>query len=560
MKETIKNLGKLLVAVVLLMVAGCQDDDNSFGSITAPSNLELGYTIEGVTADTPNGDGSGNVLLTAHADNAITYKFIYPDGTSTTTPTGQVTKRFTTTGVNSYDVTVIAYGTGGVSTTGMITVVDLLSSFDDPVTVQKLTGGSSKVWYWAASENGHLGVGPNTADGNNYWAEWYMAAPFEKAGSETSSCLYNNKLTFTKDGNFLKFTLDNGGATFFNAGYTSVGGGTQTDDTCLPYDTSGQKTVMLEPALSYVAPEFTTGTQLNITGGGFMGYYIGTSTYEILELTDNRMVVRAVQGNNPGLAWYHIFTTQDPYGTPDPVFNNLAWADEFDIDGAPDSSKWNMETGNNNGWGNNELENYKAQNATISGGTLKITAKKETTTIGANTYNYTSARMNTHNHFDFKYGRVDIKAKLPTGQGIWPALWMLGSNYQTNAWPACGEIDIMENKNGENVVQSTLHYPGHSGGNADGTAKTVTGLSTDFKIYTVLWTDTLIKFYVKTSETDPNPILIKQFTNSPSLHPYFNLNFFLILNVATGGDFAGMSPAADFTQSTMEVDYVRVYQ
>lgn len=558
MKEMIKNLSKLVAAVVLLLVAGCQDDDNSFGAINAPANLELGYTIVGQSTENPNGDGSGNVDLTAHADNAITYKFIYPDGTSTTTPSGHLTKRFTNTGIHSYDVTVIAYGTGGVSTTGMITIVDLLSSFDDPVTVQLLTGGSSKVWYWAAAEQGHLGVGPNTETGNNYWAEWYMAAPFEKAGSDVSSCLYDNKLTFSKDGNLLKLALDNGGKTFFNGAYTSVGGSTETADTCLPYDTSGQKTVLLEPANSFVSTEFSTGTQLNITGGGFMGYYVGSSTYEILQLTENRMVVRVVQANNPGLAWYHILTTQDPNGTPDPSYTNLMWADEFNTDGAPDATKWNMEPGNNNGWGNNELQFYQASNATVSEGTLKITAKKETVNSGGNTYQYTSARMNTHNKFDFKYGRVVMRAKLPTGGGTWPALWMLGSNYQTNAWPACGEIDIMEHVgNQQDIIHSTLHYPGHSGGNADSSSKPVAGVSENFKIYELIWSDSVMKFYVRDTETS-DPILIKQFTNSPA-HPYYNANFFLIFNVAMGGNFGGnIDPA--FTQSAMEVDYVRVYQ
>ncbi|MFP9113161.1 family 16 glycosylhydrolase [Flavobacterium sp. RHBU_3] len=554
MKKALKIFGSFLL--LLLFAVGCQDDEHSFGDLTAPSNLELGYTIVGQSTENPNGDGSGNAVITAHADGAITYKFIYPDGTFDSNGSGEITKRFTESGVHSYEVTVIAYGKGGTSTTGSITITDLLSTFDDPITVQKLTGGATKVWYWAASEAGHLGVGPNTVDGNNYWASWYMAQPFEKAGSETSSCLYNNKLTFTKDGNLIRFSLDNGGATFFNAGYVGVAGGSQTEDTCLAYDTSGQKTVSLEPKNSVVADEFTTGTQMKFSDNGFMGYYIGTNTYEILEITDNRMVVRAVQGNNSGLAWYHIFTTEDPYGTPDPQYNTLMWADEFDYTGAPDSTKWTMEIGNGtNGWGNNELEYYRAENATVSDGTLKITAKKET----YNGYSYTSARMNTHNKYDFKYGRVAIKVKLPTGGGTWPALWMLGSNYETTAWPACGEIDIMEHVgNSQNVVHSTLHYPGNSGGNANTSSATVAGVSDGFKIYELVWSADVIKFYVRDTETS-DPVLIKQFTNSTTAHPYFNWNYFLIFNVAMGGNMGGTVDAA-FTQSAMEVDYVRVYQ
>lgn len=553
MKKILSIFGTLVL--LLALVAACQDDDNSFGSLDAPKNLQLSYEIVGKTAENPNGDGSGNVVLHASADGAITYKFVYASGSPDVNGTGTLTKRFTQSGIHSYEVTVIATGKGGVATTGSITIEDLLSTFDDPETVSKLTGDSSKIWYWSASEVGHLGVGPNTATGNNYWAEWYQAQPFEKAGSPASACLYNNKLTFTKEGNFIRYKLDNGGTTFFNAGYVGVAGGNQTEDTCLPYDTSAQRTVSLEPANSFVAAEHTTGTQMTISDNGFMGYYIGTSTYEILEISDNRMVVRAVQGNNNGLAWYHIFTTQDPYGTPDPSYTTLMWSDEFNTDGAPDATKWNMETGNNNGWGNNELQYYRPENAAVSGGTLKITAKRES----FNNFNFTSARMQTHNKYDFKYGRVVIRAKLPTGGGTWPALWMLGSNYQTTAWPACGEIDIMEHVgNQQNVIHSTLHYPGNSGGNANTSSKTIAGVSEDFKIYEFIWSADVLKFYVRDNET-ATPTLIKQFTNSTTTHPYFNWNFFLIFNVAMGGNMGGNVDAA-FTQSSMEVDYVRVYQ
>lgn len=548
MKKTLKNVSVFFM--LLLLVNSCQDDDSTFGDVTTPTNLELSYEIVGKNAQNPNGDGTGAVILTAHADNAMTYRFVYPDETSDTKPDGVMNKRFTTTGINSYVVTVIAYGTGGSATTGTITVQDLLSSFNDPVTTRILTNNSSKIWYWAAAEAGHLGVGPNTADGDNYWPAWYAASPFEKAGSPTSSCLYNNKLTFTLDGSQIRFNLDNGGATFFNGSYNSVGGGTGTDDSCLPYNTTAPGTVMLEPAQSFVAPEHTTGTQLKFTNGGFMGYYLGTDTYEILQLSENRMMVRAVQANNNGLAWYHIFTTQDPNGPTTPVFTNLAWADEFNVDGAPDASKWTMERGGG-GWGNNEEQVYQDQNAVVSNGTLKINAKKEANGT------YTSSRMNTHNHYDFTYGMVEIKAKLPSGRGTWPALWMLGSNYQTNPWPACGEIDMMESVGRTpDVIASTLHYPGHSGGDGDSTSKAVAGISTSFKIYTTIWTAESIKFYVRDNETDALPAPYKTFNNPGTP---FTSNFFIILNIAMGGNLGqAIDPA--FTQSAMEVDYVRVYQ
>ncbi len=545
MKEIFKKLGILVMLVAV--VTGCVDDDTKFGDIITPTGLALDYTIVGQNAENPNGDGTGYVQFKAHAENAISYKYIFThNGETQTVAGGELLYRFTTNGINDYEVTVIAYGKGGVSTSNSFTVEDLLSNFEDPVTTNLLTGNGTKVWYWAAAETGHLGVGPNTPDGNNYWAEWYQAAPFEKAGSETSSCLYSNKLTFTLDGNMIRYTLENNG-TFFNASYTSVGGGNQTEDTCLPYDVSGQKTVMLAPKQSVVPAQFSTGTQMTFSDNGFMGYYIGQNTYEILELTDNRMVVRAVQGDNSSLAWYHIFTTQDPNAAPVTEYNNLVWSDEFDIDGAPNTANWGYDLGGG-GWGNNELETYtQSGNAVVQGGSLIITAKKD------GSGNYTSARLKTHGKFDFTYGRVEIKAKLPTEPGTWPALWMLGSNYQTNAWPACGEIDIMEYaaNMSQTAIHGTLHYPGNFGGNAN-TGATTLATPGDWHVYTLIWSPDSITWYI-----DDNPAY-KTFVNSAT-HPYFNWDYFLILNVAVGGNFTNNYTPV-FEQDSMEVDYVRVYQ
>ncbi|MES2487328.1 MAG: glycoside hydrolase family 16 protein, partial [Bacteroidota bacterium] len=322
MKETFKKLGALLMLMVIAV--SCQDDDTKFGVINAPTGLALDYTIIGQSAENPNGDGTGYVQFKAHAENGISYKFIFPSGDTKTVAGGELLYRFTNTGINDYDVTVIAYGKAGVSTSNSFTVEDVLSNFDDPVTTGLLTGTGTKTWYWAAAEQGHLGVGPNTPDGNNYWPEYYGAGPFEKAGSETSSCLYSNVLTFSLDGSMIKYNLQNEG-TFFNAAFVGVVGGTQTEDTCLPYDVSAQRNVMLAPANSVVAPEHSTGTQMTFSDNGFMGYYIGQSTYEILELTENRMVVRAVMGGNAALAWYHIFTTQNPNEAPTTEYNTLVW-------------------------------------------------------------------------------------------------------------------------------------------------------------------------------------------------------------------------------------------
>jgi len=544
MKETFKKLGALLMLMVIAV--SCQDDDTKFGAINTPTGLALDYTIIGQSAENPNGDGTGYVQFKAHAENGISYKFIFPGGDTKTVAGGDLLYRFTNTGINDYEVTVIAYGKAGVSTSNSFTVEDVLSNFDDPVTTGLLTGTGTKTWYWAAAEQGHLGVGPNNADAAvNYWPNYYGAGPFEKAGSETSSCLYSNVLTFSLDGSMIKYNLQNEG-TFFNAAFVGVVGGTQTEDTCLPYDVSAQKNVMLAPANSVVAPEHSTGTQMTFSDNGFMGYYIGQSTYEILELTENRMVVRAVMGGNAALAWYHIFTTQNPNEAPATEYNNLVWADEFDVDGSPNPANWTAETGGG-GWGNNELQNYQAQNAVVSGGSLIITAKKE------NNGNYTSARLMSHNKFDFTYGRVEFKAKLPTALGSWPALWMLGSNYQTNSWPACGEIDIMEYaaNMSPTTVSGTLHYPGNSGGNGN-TGNTQLANPSDWHVYTLIWSPESITW------TIDGGAAYKTFINGAQ-HPYFNWDYFLIMNVAVGGNFTG-NYTPTFQETSMEVDYVRVYQ
>ncbi|MBD1384661.1 family 16 glycosylhydrolase [Mucilaginibacter rigui] len=228
----------------------------------------------------------------------------------------------------------------------------------------------------------------------------------------------------------------------------------------------------------------------------------------------------------------------------------LIWSDEFTTAGAPDPGKWGYDLGNNNGWGNNELEYYtnRTDNAVVSNGTLKINLKKE----DYNGFGYTSARLLTKGKFNFKYGRVEVKAKLPTGVGTWPAIWALGSNVDTTPWPACGEIDIMEHVGKQqNTIFSTMHYPGHyGGGGVGGTTQNPTA-STEFHVYSLDWTPATLKFAI-------DGVVYYTFPNSADLP--FNNNFFLILNVAMGGNFGGPAVDPNFTSSTMEVDYVRVYK
>jgi beta-glucanase (GH16 family) len=230
------------------------------------------------------------------------------------------------------------------------------------------------------------------------------------------------------------------------------------------------------------------------------------------------------------------------------VTQSLIWSDEFDTPGAPNSSKWGYDIGAG-GWGNNESQYYtnRTVNAIVSGGTLKIIAKAENFSGSS----YTSARLVSKDKFSFKYGKIEIRAKLPAGIGTWPAIWMLGNNFTTAGWPACGEIDIMEHRGSElNKIFATLHYPGHSGGSGVGSTVNITNATTEFHIYTAEWTDASIKFYADNQ-------LFHTFLNNGSLP--FNQNFFFILNIAMGGNFAGSIDPA-FTSASMEIDYIRVYQ
>lgn len=150
-----------------------------------------------------------------------------------------------------------------------------------------------------------------------------------------------------------------------------------------------------------------------------------------------------------------------------------------------------------------------------------------------------------------KYGKVEVRAKIPAGVGTWPAIWMLGADIGTAGWPACGEIDIMEHRGSElNKIFGTLHYPGRSGGNADGNTKVIANATTEFHLYTLDWSAASIKIYA-------DNILVHTVANSTAIP--FNHDFFFILNLAIGGNFAGAVDAT-LSNATMEVDYIRVYK
>ncbi|MCU7549704.1 family 16 glycosylhydrolase [Chitinophagaceae bacterium LB-8] len=235
----------------------------------------------------------------------------------------------------------------------------------------------------------------------------------------------------------------------------------------------------------------------------------------------------------------------------------LVWNDEFSGT-TLDANIWNFETGNgSNGWGNNELEYYtnSTKNAFVSNGNLIIEARKES--IGG--FNYSSARLTTQNKKSFTYGRIDIRAKLPKGKGVWPALWMLGNNITSAGWPACGEIDIMELL-GHEITKSygTLHYGSSSATHGSkGTSFTLSSSSfyDQFHVFSMDWKQDQIKLYVD------NNLFLTVNKSDVGTAPYpFNAPFFFIFNVAVGGNWPGSPDATTTFPQRMIVDYIRVFQ
>ena len=239
----------------------------------------------------------------------------------------------------------------------------------------------------------------------------------------------------------------------------------------------------------------------------------------------------------------------------DPNFSGLIWSDEFDYSGLPDNAKWNMETGGD-GWGNAELQYYtdRESNAVVKNGILTITARKE----DFSGREYTSARITTQNKFDFKYGRIEARIKLPYGKGIWPAFWMLGKNINSVGWPACGEIDIMELFGGpdsDNTVRSTLHWE-NNGERAEygQDYKLMSGIfADDFHIFSVVWDDKQVVAYM-------DGIQYYVIDITPSELSEFRKNFFILLNLAVGGNRPGSPDSSTQFPQTMEIDYVRVFR
>ena len=241
----------------------------------------------------------------------------------------------------------------------------------------------------------------------------------------------------------------------------------------------------------------------------------------------------------------------------------LTWSDEFDQpDGsAPDPAKWKIETGGN-GWGNKELEYYtsRPRNVHVRNGNLEMIALKEAY-AGADgvTRNYTSARLKTLDKFDQAYGRFEARIKIPYGQGIWPAFWMLGNDIETIGWPGCGEIDVMENIGREPaIVHGTIHGPGYSGGKGIGAPYSLVSgrFADEYHVFAAEWEPNQIRFYV-----DDHLYATRTAADLPAGTKWvYDHPFFVILDLAIGGEWPGNPDETTVFPQTMLVDYVRVYR
>ncbi|TDX01162.1 family 16 glycosylhydrolase [Dinghuibacter silviterrae] len=316
----------------------------------------------------------------------------------------------------------------------------------------------------------------------------------------------------------------------------------------------------------YVA---ATGT-LTIKAGTSEGYFDVVITGD--SLRQNPQVFHAVLSNPAGAAlgtataaatiindgtYLPVDTTGDHTPTSYPGYT-LAWSDEFNTGHTLDPNSWNYEQGGS-GWGNQELENYtnRIQNAFLSSGVLVIEARQES--YGGN--NYTSARLDTYGKHSFTHGRIDIRAKLPVSTGMWPALWMLGNNINTGtAWPACGEMDIMELIGTyPSRVTGSIHW--EQANNTEGTFNNNYNLSgvnfsQAFHTFSEVWTQDSVTYLVD------NQVYVQASyaTNVTSGVNPFNSPFFFIFNVAVGGNWPGPPDGTTVFPQRMFVDYVRVYQ
>lgn len=293
---------RYIPALLFLFVFGCQEPVGELDTLEVPTALELDITV-----DT---SGSGIVNFQATAQGAMSYHYYFgnaPGEDPVVSMDGSASNTYRRNGLNTYRVKVIAFGRAGISSS-VSEEIEVRVDFEVPTEILTLlTGGSTKTWNWKSSEPGHLGVGPVIDGDGNPVSEpiWYTAAPEEKAAV---GCLYEDDLTFTltDNGNVL-YLLDNKGSTYFHVDELEGATGIPSSgsDECADYTAPGESVVLFAEAGSGVSP--STNILMQIGGSGYMSYYVNSSEYEIMSISEDELRVRTIQ--NGALAWYHIFTS-----------------------------------------------------------------------------------------------------------------------------------------------------------------------------------------------------------------------------------------------------------
>ncbi len=297
-------------------------------------------------------------------------------------------------------------------------------------------------------------------------------------------------------------------------------------------------------------------TPIQANDGRFIYTYsqAGTYTVKIRAFSTPTVSVEATQSltinikNTTGIPTAGYTTPESHQGY------RLAWKEEFDGNALSNDWKYEIGTGNG-GWGNNELQYYRSENTSVENGMLIITAKKE----NFSGQEYTSSRIITQGKRNFKYGRIDIRAVMPEGQGLWPALWMLGESISTVGWPRCGEIDIMEMIGGQPTNDRTAYGTVHWDNNGSYASfgknyiKPSGKLSESFHVYSIIWDEKTIKWYF-------DDILYNTIDTTPAALSEFQESFFFIVNVAVGGKWPGSPNESTKFPQRMAVDYIRIFQ
>ena len=292
MIKKIKLFSLVFLSAAALLI-GCEKKEYSFGDFKTPADLTLTATVAGVDASNPNGNGTGRVVITTTAKNAITYNIDFGDGKKQIVPSGTINYKYNNPGTFDYTITVNAVGTGGVVST-ISKKITVFVAFEIPTEiVQSLTGGSSKVWVSDKDELGHFGVGPN----NEFSPIWYAATP-----NSRDVCSYDDEVTFSKDANNNIFMSINNKGQSFSIGASTAFYGFGGGDACLGVVTTGSKKLAFMDATSASTPAVSTRIQFDVPGNGLIIFGTGGTTYEILSITATTIHLRniVIDGNS----WY----------------------------------------------------------------------------------------------------------------------------------------------------------------------------------------------------------------------------------------------------------------